>query len=83
MGPAQLVQFSLNSAGQVGTTLAGTTVFFNGVAAPILYTSATQVSVVSPFGLSGSKADVVVTYQGQVSSALTVSIGPAPPEFSL
>jgi uncharacterized protein (TIGR03437 family) len=79
MGPAQLVQFSLNSAGNVGTTLAGTTVFLNGVAAPVLYTSATQVSAVAPFGLAGSKADVVVTYQGQVSSALTVSVAASAP----
>ena len=60
-------------------TLAGTTVYFNGTPAPVLYTSANQVGVVAPFGLSGDKADVVVTYQGQVSAALTVSVAPSAP----
>ena len=35
--------------------------------------------MVAPFGLSGDKADVVVTYQGQVSAALTVSVAPSAP----
>jgi uncharacterized protein (TIGR03437 family) len=78
MGPAQLVQFQLVN-GRVPTAVAGTSVYFNGVAAPLLYTSAGQVSAVAPFGLSGDKADLVVTYQGQVSSSLQVSVAPSAP----
>jgi uncharacterized protein (TIGR03437 family) len=65
--------------GKVPLTLSGTAVYFNGTPAPVLYTSATQVGVVAPFGLSGDKADVVVTYQGQVSTALTVSVASSAP----
>jgi uncharacterized protein (TIGR03437 family) len=78
LGPAQLVQAALVN-GRVPTTLAGATVFFNGTPAPILYTSSGQVGVVAPFNISGDKADVVVTYQGQVSSGLTVSVAASAP----
>jgi trimeric autotransporter adhesin len=78
LGPAQLTQAALVN-GRVPTTLAGATVFFNGAPAPILYTSSGQVGVVAPFNISGDKADVVVTYQGQVSSALTVSVAASAP----
>ncbi len=79
MGPAQLVPFQLNGAGLVDTALAGTRVFFNGSPAPVLYTSAGQVGVVAPYNLTGPKADVVATYQGQVSAALTVSVAASAP----
>jgi uncharacterized protein (TIGR03437 family) len=83
MGPAQLAQSGLVN-GRIPTTLAGTTVYFNGTPAPILYTSAGQVGVVAPFNLSGDKADVVVVNNGAVSSALTVSIAAtAPALFTL
>jgi uncharacterized protein (TIGR03437 family) len=78
MGPAQLAQFQLVS-GKVPTTLAGTTVYFNGTPAPILYTSAGQVGVVAPFNISGDKADVVVVYSGAVSASLSVSIASTAP----
>jgi uncharacterized protein (TIGR03437 family) len=81
LGPNQLTQFQLNSAGQVPTTVGGTRVFFNGIAAPILYTSANQVGAVVPFGLTGPQADVVVTYQGQVSSSLTATVAAVAPSI--
>jgi uncharacterized protein (TIGR03437 family) len=84
MGPAGLVQAQLNSAGVVGTSLVGTSVYLNGAAAPVLYTSANQVAVVAPFNLAGPKADVIVTYQGQISAVLTVSVAAtAPALFTL
>jgi uncharacterized protein (TIGR03437 family) len=79
MGPAQLAQFKVNAAGAVPASLAGTTVYFNGSPAPVLYTSATQVGVVAPFNLTGPKADISVVYQGQVSSSLTVSVAASAP----
>jgi uncharacterized protein (TIGR03437 family) len=81
MGPAQLTEFTLNSAGLVPTNLAGTTVFFNGTPAPLLYTSANQVSAIVPFSLSGSTAQVVVQYQGQVSSSFSVNVAPTAPSL--
>jgi uncharacterized protein (TIGR03437 family) len=81
MGPAQLTQFQLNSAGLVPTNVAGTTVYFNGTPAPVLYTSANQVSAIVPFSISGSTAQVVVQYQGQVSPSLSVAVAPTAPSL--
>src|SRR5207245_2692454 len=50
--------------GAFGTQLAAVT--FNGIAAPIIYTSATRVSAIVPYAISGTTANVTVTYQGQV-----------------
>jgi trimeric autotransporter adhesin len=83
MGPASLT-VATPSNGVYGTSLAGTTVFFNGVAAPIYYTSATQVAVVAPYELAGSQATILVQYQGQTSSAFTASVaGVSPALFTL
>jgi uncharacterized protein (TIGR03437 family) len=67
-------------AGIYPTTAAGTTVYFNGAAAPVLYTSANQVNVVVPFATSSnSPAQVVVNYQGQISSTFTAPTSAAAP----
>ncbi|HLK66518.1 MAG TPA: hypothetical protein VKU19_23955 [Bryobacteraceae bacterium] len=79
MGPANLTQFQLNANGLVPTTLAGTSVVVNGALAPILYTSATQVAAMVPFGITGSSATVIVAYQGQSSAASTVQVAASSP----
>jgi uncharacterized protein (TIGR03437 family) len=79
LGPASLVQFQLNSFGLVPTLVGGTSVFVNGAPAPVLYTSANQVGAVTPFGLSGSNAQVIVTFQGQASAAASVPVTQAAP----
>jgi uncharacterized protein (TIGR03437 family) len=83
LGPAGLVQFQLNQAGLVPTSVGGTSVFVNGAAAPVLYTSANQVGAVVPFGLSGSNAQIVVTNQGQASSPSSGSVSAASPGLFL
>jgi uncharacterized protein (TIGR03437 family) len=80
LGPAQLVQ-NQATGGRFGTELSGTTVSFNGIAAPVLYTSPTQVAAVVPYGISGILAQVSVTYQGQVSNSLSVAVTAASPSF--
>jgi len=81
LGPATLTQLQLIDDGQfVSTTLAGTRVLFDGVAAPLLYTSAGQVAVVVPYSVAGhSRSQVQVEYLGQVSDAATVPIAEADP----
>jgi len=84
LGPAGLVQFQLNSSKVVPTSLAGTSVFVNGAPAPVLYTSSNQVGAVVPFGLTGSTAQVVVTYQAQVATSANLSVeGASPGVFQL
>ncbi len=83
LGPAQLIQ-NQPSNGQFGTAAGGTAVSFNGIAAPILYTSATQIAVVVPYAVSGTTAQVTVTYQGQASAAVAVPVAlSAPSLFTL
>ena len=68
LGPAQLVSARAGSNGLYPTQLSGTLVQFNGVAAPLLYTSATQVAAVAPYGVTGP----TVKYgpQGNLRSAI-------------
>jgi uncharacterized protein (TIGR03437 family) len=80
LGPAQLVR-NRASGGVLGAALSGTTVSFNGIAAPILYASATQVAAVAPYGISGILAQVAVTYEGHVSNSFNVAVTAASPSF--
>jgi len=78
LGPAQTVQFQV-SGGQVATQLAGTTVLFNGVAAPVIYASATQTSAIVPYGVLGNSVQVVVQYQGASSAPVTIPLAATTP----
>jgi uncharacterized protein (TIGR03437 family) len=42
-------------------TVGGTSVSVNGIAAPVLYASATQVAAIVPYAISGTTAQVTVT----------------------
>jgi uncharacterized protein (TIGR03437 family) len=80
MGPSQLVQNQpLN--GLYGTAVAGTTVSFSGISAPILYASSTQVAAVVPYGVTGTQAYVTVSYQGQASAVFTIPLVQSAPSF--
>ncbi len=78
LGPAQLAQF-VAAGGMVPESLAGTTVLFNGIAAPVLYTEADQVAAVVPYGVTGSQVSIVVQYQGQSTAAFPVSLAASAP----
>jgi trimeric autotransporter adhesin len=77
IGAASLTTFQLNSAGAVSTSLAGTSVYINGVEAPVLYTSPNQVSAIVPFALTGSTAQVFVLNQNQSTEPMTVNVAPS------
>ena len=59
--------------------LATTQVLFNGVPAPVIYSSATQVAAVAPNSLSGASVKVEVRYQGKPASTFTASLSPTAP----
>ena len=48
--------------------VAGTSVYFNGAPAPVLYASSSQVAAVVPYGISGSLAQMYVQYQNVTSA---------------
>ncbi len=79
-GPTELVQAQPDN-GRFGTHLNGTQVSFNGIAAPILYTSATQVAVVVPYSITATAAQVTVTYQGRTSPPFTVPVAMSSPSL--
>lgn len=84
LGPSALAQ---NTVGAMpggmgfGSSIAGTTVTFNSFSTPVLYASATQVAVVVPYGISGTTAEVRVTYLGDVSDAFSVPVVAAAPSL--
>jgi uncharacterized protein (TIGR03437 family) len=61
--------------------LSGTTISFNGIDAPVLYTSATQVAAIVPYAIKGPTAQVTVTYGGQVSGFFTVPVEASVPSM--
>jgi uncharacterized protein (TIGR03437 family) len=79
LGVSQVTQFQPGANGNVGTILAGTQVLINGVPAPVLYVSSTQVGAVTPFGLSGATANFQVVYNGQTSAAVIMPVAAAAP----
>jgi uncharacterized protein (TIGR03437 family) len=76
IGPNPLVKGALNSAGTAIDTVAGNTqVFFDGVAAPVLYASSGQTSVMVPYGVAGrATTSIVLAYQGVRSAAVTFNV---------
>jgi|GEM_PF-1687033 len=68
LGPASLATAQLDAKGNIATTLAGTRVLFDGVPSPMIYTSATQVSAVVPFAVTGKTTTVVSTEYNTVAS---------------
>ena len=79
LGPAQITEAHVGDDGRFGTVLAGTSVSFNGIAAPVIYTSATQVSAVVPYGVPGGAAQITVTYQGQTTATFSASVAASAP----
>jgi uncharacterized protein (TIGR03437 family) len=80
LGPTVGSGLQVGSDGAITTTNSGTQVLFDGVAAPILYTTATQVNAVIPCSVAGHKStQMVVEYMGAQSAPLTVALSPAAP----
>jgi uncharacterized protein (TIGR03437 family) len=74
LGPGSLTTAQLDASGKIATTLAGTRVFFDGVAAPMIYTSANQISAVVPATVTGKTTTVRTEYNGATSGGLSISV---------
>jgi uncharacterized protein (TIGR03437 family) len=81
LGPTTGVLFSVNPAtGKVDSTLAGTRVLFGAFAAPITYTSATQINAIVPYEVAGQSQVVMqVQYQGVQSAGTLLQVANAAP----
>ncbi len=74
LGPTQLISAQPGNDGFYATQLAGTSIQFNGIEAPLVYTSATEAAALVPFETTGASAKITVTYQGQTSAAIAVPL---------
>jgi uncharacterized protein (TIGR03437 family) len=81
IGPATLAGAALDATGtKLATTVAQTQILFDDVPAPLVYVSASQVSGIVPYATAGkSSTQVVASYQGQKSAALSVKVADAAP----
>jgi uncharacterized protein (TIGR03437 family) len=73
-GPSQLIVATPGDDGRFSSTqLSGTTVQFNGTAAPVIYISGNQVAVRVPL-ISVGAAQVTVTYEGRTSGPFPLQV---------
>lgn len=62
------------------TSMGGVQVFFNGVAAPLIYVSATQINAVVPYEVAGAPSvQVAVEYLGQTSAPVSLQAAAVQP----
>jgi uncharacterized protein (TIGR03437 family) len=72
VGPASLTSGSLDSSGRMNTRAGDTRILFDGVAAPIIYASANQTSVVAPAAVGGRTAiTIAVERNGTLGAGIT------------
>ncbi|MBY0503297.1 MAG: hypothetical protein K2X03_05290 [Bryobacteraceae bacterium] len=81
LGPATLTTATLEEDGlTVSKSLAGTRILFDGVPAPMVYTSRGQVSTIVPYSVAGkSSVPVIAEYLGSRSAPATLRILSATP----
>lgn len=81
LGPQSLA-INQPSSGAFGAAVGGTSVSFNGIAAPMIYASSTQAAAIAPYELSGmATAQVTVTSQNGASPSFEVALAAASPSF--
>jgi uncharacterized protein (TIGR03437 family) len=75
IGPPSLTTFEIGADGRFRTTLGGTRVLFDGVAAPLVYTSQTQVSAIVPQAVVGRVATSIrIERNGQAIATQSVAV---------
>jgi uncharacterized protein (TIGR03437 family) len=80
LGPSTLTMGQVGQNGLVATNIANTQVMFDNVAAPIIYVSATQTSVMVPYEVFGRpQTSVTIMYQGVTSIPVVYNVVPVAP----
>lgn len=80
LGPATPALLKDTPGGKVPTTLGGVQVLVNGIPAPIIYASSTQISAVIPYELAPfTSATVLVRYLGQSSNGVLMNVSTTAP----
>jgi uncharacterized protein (TIGR03437 family) len=80
LGSASTGKLQVTPDGLAATALAGTVARFDGIAAPLIYTSHNQVTAVVPYAMEGrAQVAVEVEYGGVRSAPLVVPVSPTAP----
>ena len=81
IGPATAAYATTDpSIGKLATTIGGVQVLFNGIAAPMIYASSTQVSAVVPYEMAPAVSlSVWIKYAGQTSNTYQLFSGATAP----
>jgi uncharacterized protein (TIGR03437 family) len=78
LGPEQIAHSKYDFSGYLENYAGDTRVFFDGIQAPLVYSSKNQVSAVVPYEVSATTA-VRVEYQGRRSNVVRLAVAPAAP----
>jgi trimeric autotransporter adhesin len=80
LGPRDGVGLRVAASGRVDNVLAGVRVRFDGVAAPLIYVSATQISIVVPYEVDGrARTSLQVETSAGLSQMVEVAVWPTVP----
>ena len=80
MGPVELVRMNKDADGRIPTNLAETRVLFDGIAASLLFVSATQISAIVPSAAAERPSVVIeIEYRGVRSQPLSLPVIPTHP----
>lgn len=83
IGPATPQSAALGADQRFPTSLAGTQVTFDGVAAPLLYVSDGQVNAVAPLALTSNSTEICVIVEGVRKSCMLAGVREAHPGIFL
>ncbi len=82
IGSGSLVPLALDASGKVATALGGTRVLVDGVAAPMIYSFASQVSAVIPYSVNGkSTVTLQVEYNGTKTNSIVMPVTTVTPSL--
>jgi len=81
IGPLPLTLAAIDpTTGRIATTLSGARVLFDGMPAPIVYVTATQLSAIVPYEVAGeTSTSVQLVFNGQTSAPLSIPVVAAAP----
>ncbi len=80
MGPTNLATFGLSSGGFMEKSVQATRVLFDGVASPVIYTSATAVAAIVPYSVQGKGTTTInLEYDGILSPPISATVADAGP----
>ena len=83
VGPTTLANAQLAGDGRLATSLGGTELLFDGIPAPLLYTSAGQLAAIVPYAVDGKSGTQVRirTTAGGLSDAVALPVSPVAPSL--